>query len=727
MSIRPWPALRVPLAVCAAGACFSHTFDAQTPSSYKVAFFNIQAGKGEQAVAGYYAPFTENMNCTDPAQPLNAWGVGFLQQHLRAGVGNDPAVVALGLAEAWTSTCGSHERVRQALGWQARTGEQNGVAIVARYGFAGPEEWRQLDTSLNPNPSDTMWIVRAPVCLDAGCSRSINVFAGHWMGSDTATGSASLDRQGRQTIEFLRSRGGSEPHVLIADLNAWEGQPACSQTPDGSGLSHLRDAGYIDAWPALHGNAEGFTGMVNRANCGVPLGYPFKRIDYAWSPPGYHPLSINRFAMVPPGDGAPSDHYGIIAEYPWPGTAVPPPLPPPPPPPPPPPSGTDLTHPEVVLHARTASTIAGAWRVDADPEAAGGARVTHPDAGQPKVAEPLASPPHFFELSFTAQAGVPYHLWIRGRAARDHYSNDSVYAQFSGSVDGSGAPRWRIGSSSGTKLVLEDCSGCTLSGWGWQDNAYGPGVPDTPVYFATTGLQTIRIQAREDGISIDQIVLSARTYLTQAPGATTGDRTLLAAIGGSTAGGTGTANLGEIVILGSEAARTAGRWIRAADATAAGGMAATHPNADAARVPAPQTSPSDFVEFSFDALAGTPYRLWIRGRADNDLWSNDSVYIQFSGTVTSAGEPIYRIGTTSATSFNLEEASNVGVSGWGWQDNGYGLNVWGPLLTFASAGPQTIRIQTREDGLRIDQIVLSSSTYLTRAPGAAKNDNTRLR
>jgi hypothetical protein len=69
----------------------------------------------------------------------------------------------------------------------------------------------------------------------------------------------------------------------------------------------------------------------------------------------------------------------------------------------------------------------------------------------------------------------------------------------------------------------------------------------------------------------------------------------------------------------------------------------------------------------------------------------------------------------------------VGLSGWGWQDNGYGAGVLGPLVSFANTGRQTIRIQTREDGLRIDQIVLSSATYLTTAPGALKNDSTILR
>ena len=45
---------------------------------------------------------------------------------------------------------------------------------------------------------------------------------------------------------------------------------------------------------------------------------------------------------------------------------------------------------------------------------------------------------------------------------------------------------------------------------------------------------------------------------------------------------------------------------------------------------------------------------------------------------------------------------------------------------FATTGPQTIRIQVREDGLALDQIVLSSDRYLTTSPGAFKNDTTIL-
>jgi hypothetical protein len=52
------------------------------------------------------------------------------------------------------------------------------------------------------------------------------------------------------------------------------------------------------------------------------------------------------------------------------------------------------------------------------------------------------------------------------------------------------------------------------------------------------------------------------------------------------------------------------------------------------------------------------------------------------------------------------------------------VNVLGPVIYFAATGTQTIRIQNREDGLSIDQIVLSSSRYLTASPGGTKNDTT---
>lgn len=293
--------------------------------SFKLAAFNLQSGRGEPGFPGRPVLFTDNMNCTDPSEPLNAWGVGFVQQHLRAALA-DPAVVALTVTEAWL--CGSPKNVRNALGWKANTSERNGLGVVARYGFAGPEEWVQLDTSLNMNPADTMWVLRVPVCLNAACSVSLDVFSSHWFADApsslpqpqyTARLAASYDRQASQTVEFLR-RSGTGLHVLIGDLNTWEASgPVCGSYPTNAGLHHLRAAGYSDAWPLLHGSAEGFTGMMNRRGCGVPEGNAWKRPDYVWAPSYFLPISITRFGIVTPGDAAPSDHLGLVAEFRWPG------------------------------------------------------------------------------------------------------------------------------------------------------------------------------------------------------------------------------------------------------------------------------------------------------------------------------------------------------------------------------------------------------------------------
>ena len=47
-------------------------------------------------------------------------------------------------------------------------------------------------------------------------------------------------------------------------------------------------------------------------------------------------------------------------------------------------------------------------------------------------------------------------------------------------------------------------------------------------------------------------------------------------------------------------------------------------------------------------------------------------------------------------------------------------------MYFAATGAKTVRIQTREDGVAIDQIVLSPSRFIDLPPGRALNDATRV-
>jgi hypothetical protein len=472
---------------------------------------------------------------------------------------------------------------------------------------------------------------------------------------------------------------------------------------------------------------------------------------------------------------------------------------------------------DVVLWAWKA-TSASNWAVVTDTTGAGGKRLSNPNLAAPKLGTALENPTRFFELAFNAEGGRPYRLWMRGKATSNSYENDSVFVQFSDSVTSGGAPTYRIGTTSATVVMIEDCSGCSLMNWGWADNGYGTGVLGPLVYFQSTGVHTIRVQVREDGLSIDQIMLSPSSFLTTAPGGTLADSTIYPEQGGATlapnppptvsltapangsaftapasvtisadatdsdgsvvrvdffangalvgsdttapfsvvwaANGPGTyaitakaidnrgaqttsaartvtINAGSLepgaeVVRWASAATVAVGWHITADATAAGGSRLQNPNAGAPKLSAPLANPAQYFELTFDALAGRPYRLWIRGKAISNSYENDSVYVQFSGSVTSGGAPTWRIGTTSATTVMIEDATNATISGWGWADNGYGAGVLGPVVYFATSGPQTIRVQTREDGLGIDQVVLSSVYYPTTSPGSINNDSTIL-
>jgi PKD repeat protein len=180
----------------------------------------------------------------------------------------------------------------------------------------------------------------------------------------------------------------------------------------------------------------------------------------------------------------------------------------------------------VVLYASKAPVRAGSWVVVSDSTAAGGSAMKTAVSAT-KVASPLASPANYFQMTFPASSGQAYHLWVRGKAANNSYSHDSAYIQFSDSITSTGAAVDRIGTTSAAAVVLQGCTGNSEQGWGWEDNGWcGTG---TNLHFQSTGTHTIRVQLRESGFEIDQIVLSPQTYLTAAPGSRTGSSTILAA------------------------------------------------------------------------------------------------------------------------------------------------------------------------------------------------------
>ena len=180
---------------------------------------------------------------------------------------------------------------------------------------------------------------------------------------------------------------------------------------------------------------------------------------------------------------------------------------------------------------------------------------------------------------------------------------------------------------------------------------------------------------------------------------------------------------GDIVLYASKATRK-GTWSLITDSSAAGGSGVRNTDAGGKTVAPALANPANYFELQFPANGMVPYRLWIRGKATGNSINNDSVWVQFSDSVSSEGMPLKRIGTTQGVTVSLQSCTNGVIHNWGWTDNGWcGL---GSRMFFQSTGTHTIRAQVREDGFMIDQIVLSPVTYLSTAPGKLSDDATLL-
>ena len=192
---------------------------------------------------------------------------------------------------------------------------------------------------------------------------------------------------------------------------------------------------------------------------------------------------------------------------------------------------TILPEKEIVLHVGDAgwdTTARGNWSAIDDSSAAGGKALHDVNAGQPKVTVPSASPANYVDVGFAADNTQTYKLWVRLKADGNSWSNDSIWLQFTNAVD-SGGRSIAPGTAAGIEVNLEECSGCGVSGWGWRDEAWGQRdmIGTLTLRFTQSGWQRVRIQTREDGVSVDQIVLSSETYLTTRPGAVKNDTTIL--------------------------------------------------------------------------------------------------------------------------------------------------------------------------------------------------------
>jgi hypothetical protein len=349
---------------------------------------------------------------------------------------------------------------------------------------------------------------------------------------------------------------------------------------------------------------------------------------------------------------------------------------------------------DVVTYASDVTTIRGNWSRGSDTTAAGGQRMTGADYGWSATNAALAAPNDYFEIPFTADAGTPYRVWVRMRATGDSKWNDSAWLQFNDAVTSSGGALYRIGTSGALLLNLEPCNGCGTSGWGWSGGAYWL-AQTTTVQFASGGTHTLRIQTREDGAQIDQVVLSPSTYMTRAPGGPTNDSTILPRSMGGTTGGSGG---GPTPYLGSPVSLPG--TVNAQDFDNGGEGVAYHDMTPGNSGGAYRSSDVDLET----STSGGNNIGWI----DAGEWLNYSVTVATSGTYTVQlrvaspnGGGSMHVGFNQS---NVWVVANVPATG-GWQ-NWTTVNV--PVTL--TAGTQLLTLLFDTDGFNISRIAVSGGS-----------------
>ena len=138
----------------------------------------------------------------------------------------------------------------------------------------------------------------------------------------------------------------------------------------------------------------------------------------------------------------------------------------------------------------------------------------------------------------------------------------------------------------------------------------------------------------------------------------------------------------------------------------------------------PANPPTQWFDVTFNADPGKTYTLWVRLKALNNSKFNDAVWVQFSNALgeRAAGLPV---------AIDVGPARQPGDRRERHEPEQLGLGQQRVLAESAAgrscsrpADCRRMRMQIREDGVQIDQIVLSHVTYLNAPPGPPTNDAT---
>jgi K319L-like, PKD domain/Fibronectin type III domain len=299
---------------------------------------------------------------------------------------------------------------------------------------------------------------------------------------------------------------------------------------------------------------------------------------------------------------------------------------------------------------------------DGDSTASSGAYLWVPEGdGNSYAPSPGAGSAHY---TFDICSSGTYRIWARVLA--DSGNSDSFFA----AVDNSSYTRWNVKHG---------------SSWTW-DLINAAGVADPLLVKLNAGTHSLTLLLREDGTKIDRILITSDAkYVPQGQGSVVQETTTqnTAQIDESQSV-TQNAGDGQNLALEAESGVTKSPMRAQSDSTASSGAYVWVPQGSGNSYSVSPAAGS--VKYTFHAATSGTYRIWARVLADSG--TSDSFFAAMDNS--------------SYTYWNVKHSSS-----WTW-DLINAAGVADPLLFKLNAGTHTLTLLLREDGTKIDKLIITT-------------------
>jgi predicted MPP superfamily phosphohydrolase len=192
--------------------------------------------------------------------------------------------------------------------------------------------------------------------------------------------------------------------------------------------------------------------------------------------------------------------------------------------------------------------------------------------------------------------------------------------------------------------------------WGWATSSYFS--PERgELFFEQDGGHTLRIQSRQEGVSLDVVLLNPYPELDE--------QLALREVGEIeeclqvSRVPDRYSDLMVIYVSSAEKQRCHGKWKKSPDRGAVLGHRMEDLPARRGWQYQPVVEPSDYFEIDFAARRNVRYRLWMRMKAFNGNPLCDSVYVQFSDARDESGRKRYRVGVPAHSKEHLGDVDLI--------------------------------------------------------------------